>query len=199
MPARMSAHAPTCLHALAAEPAHPPATVIRPPAPGEEAALAALMRTMEAHYGVSVGDGVAEKAAATLCRGQGPGLCLVAPSDEGSGEGLLGAVFFTELFPGAGLAPVFYMKDLFVLPAARGQGHGAALVRAVAALARQRGIGRVEWTTGTDNLAARRFYAGLGASQPAKVCLQLDEAGIARLAVGTPVAGTLDPAAETRD
>jgi GNAT superfamily N-acetyltransferase len=191
----MSAHAPTCRHALAAEPAHPPATVIRPPAPGEEAALAALMRAMEAHYGVSVGDGVAEKAAATLCRGQGPGLCLVAAS----GEGLLGAVFFAELFPGAGLAPVFYMKDLFVLPAARGQGHGAALVRAVAALARQRGIGRVEWTTGTDNLAARRFYAGLGASQPAKVCLQLDEAGIARLAVGTPVAGTLDPAAETRD
>ena len=82
MPARMSAHAPTCRHALAAEPAHPPATVIRPPAPGEEAALAALMRAMEAHYGVSVADGVAERAAATLCRGQGPGLCLVAPSDE---------------------------------------------------------------------------------------------------------------------
>lgn len=179
------------------------AAVTRPPATGEEAALAALMRAMEAHYGVSVADGVAERAAATLCRGQGPGLCLVAPSDEasdeGSGEGLLGAVFFAELFPGAGLAPVFYMKDLFVTLDARGRGIGAALMRAVAAAAQQRGIERVEWTTGVDNLPARRFYDRLGASLPAKVCLQLDRAGIARLAAGAAVAGALDPAAETRD
>jgi GNAT superfamily N-acetyltransferase len=163
--------------------------MVRPPAPGEEAMLAALMRAMEAHYGIAVAPGVAERAAATLCRGEGPGHCLVAPS-EGH---LAGAAFCSDLFPGPGLASVVYLKDLFVMAEARGRGIGAALMRAVAAAAQARGALRLEWATGADNLAARRFYAALGASEPAKICLQLDAAGMARLA------GVLDPAGETRD
>lgn len=165
------------------------ALAIRPPEAGEEAALAGLMRTMEAHYGISVPPGVAEAAATSLCRGEGPGLCLVAHQDGA----LAGVAFFAELFPGPALARVVYLKDLFVHAKARGRGLGAALMQGVARAALARGAARLEWGTGADNLAARRFYGRLGASEPAKVSLHLDAAGMARLAAA------LDPAGETRD
>jgi GNAT superfamily N-acetyltransferase len=51
---------------------------------------------------------------------------------------------------------------MFVEPAARGQGVGAALVEAVAAWARERGIGRVHLGVTTTNLAALKLYHRCG-------------------------------------
>lgn len=54
--------------------------------------------------------------------------------------------------------PVCYLQDLFVDPAARGQGHGRRLIEAVAAAAVARGCGRYYWMTQADNQVARQLY-----------------------------------------
>jgi GNAT superfamily N-acetyltransferase len=59
--------------------------------------------------------------------------------------------------------PTLYLEDLFVRPAARGQGAGRALLQALARIAVQRGCGRMEWTVLDWNQPSIRFYEALGA------------------------------------
>jgi len=59
--------------------------------------------------------------------------------------------------------PGLYLEDLFVRPAARGKGVGAALMAALARIALQRDYGRFEWAVLDWNEPALRFYAALGA------------------------------------
>lgn len=56
-----------------------------------------------------------------------------------------------------------YLEDLYVLPQARGRGHGRALLRYLAGLAVARGCGRFEWTVLDWNTPAIRFYEAMGA------------------------------------
>jgi GNAT superfamily N-acetyltransferase len=56
-----------------------------------------------------------------------------------------------------------YLEDLYVVPQARGQGVGRAMVVWLAALARQRGCGRFEWTVLDWNRRAIDFYRSIGA------------------------------------
>ena len=56
-----------------------------------------------------------------------------------------------------------YLEDLFVIPAARGRGHGTALIRALARRAVARGCGRFEWAVLDWNQPAIDFYRALGA------------------------------------
>lgn len=51
-----------------------------------------------------------------------------------------------------------YLEDLFVDPAARGQGIGRALIEDLATLARAQGWKRLYWNTEITNAAARRLY-----------------------------------------
>lgn len=57
-----------------------------------------------------------------------------------------------------------WLEDLFVVPEARGRGVGKALLKAVAAIAVERGCGRFEWAVLDWNTPAIRFYEGLGAT-----------------------------------
>ncbi len=59
--------------------------------------------------------------------------------------------------------PGLYLEDLFVLPAWRGRGVGKALLARLAALARARGCGRLEWAVLDWNEPAIRFYEEVGA------------------------------------
>ena len=59
--------------------------------------------------------------------------------------------------------PGLYLEDLFVDPAARGRGVGAALMSALARTAVARGYGRFEWSVLDWNKPALEFYAALGA------------------------------------
>ncbi|MBY0514446.1 MAG: GNAT family N-acetyltransferase [Gemmataceae bacterium] len=59
--------------------------------------------------------------------------------------------------------PGIYLEDLFVEPAHRGKGHGKALLAALAALAMERGCGRLEWAVLNWNEPAIQFYKSLGA------------------------------------
>ncbi|MCJ9751761.1 GNAT family N-acetyltransferase [Neorhizobium sp. BETTINA12A] len=51
-----------------------------------------------------------------------------------------------------------YLQDLYVKNTLRGRGTGAALIEAVADLARANGAGRLYWLTQESNAAARRLY-----------------------------------------
>lgn len=60
--------------------------------------------------------------------------------------------------------PGLYLEDLFVIPAARGDGYGKALLKYLAALAQARGCGRFEWRVLDWNEPSIKFYESLGAS-----------------------------------
>lgn len=56
-----------------------------------------------------------------------------------------------------------YLEDLFVYQEARGTGAGAALMSALAAIARENGCRRFEWSVLDWNTPAINFYGKLGA------------------------------------
>ena len=60
-----------------------------------------------------------------------------------------------------------WLEDLFVRDSARGSGVGAALVEAAVRRARERGCGRVELDTSSENAAALALYERFGFSAAA--------------------------------
>jgi len=56
-----------------------------------------------------------------------------------------------------------YLEDLFVLPEHRGKGYGKALLAKLAAIAVERGYGRMEWWCLDWNQPSIDFYKSLGA------------------------------------
>jgi GNAT superfamily N-acetyltransferase len=78
-----------------------------------------------------------------------------------------------------------YLEDLYVVPQARGQGVGRALIAWVAALAKQRGCARFEWTVLDWNRRAIDFYRSIGAEvlPDWRVC-RVTGAALDRLAEG---------------
>ncbi|MDD9379593.1 GNAT family N-acetyltransferase [Streptomyces sp. ZAF1911] len=62
-----------------------------------------------------------------------------------------------------------HMDCLYLAEEARGHGLGAALMDGVAALARELGLGHVEWQTPDWNEGAIRFYDRLGATGKPKL------------------------------
>jgi GNAT superfamily N-acetyltransferase len=72
------------------------------------------------------------------------------------------AVFFHNFSTFLG-RPGIYLEDLFVLPEHRGKGIGKALLLHIAALAQERGCGRLEWAVLDWNFPAIEFYHALGA------------------------------------
>jgi ribosomal protein S18 acetylase RimI-like enzyme len=53
---------------------------------------------------------------------------------------------------------VAYLQDLYVAPQARGRGHAAALIEALAEIGRARGWYKIFWMTQGHNTAAQRLY-----------------------------------------
>ncbi|MCI6055422.1 GNAT family N-acetyltransferase [Dysosmobacter sp.] len=72
------------------------------------------------------------------------------------------ALFFHNFSTFLGRAGL-YLEDLFVLPEVRGRGVGKAILRRLAALAVERGCGRLEWWCLDWNEPSIAFYRSLGA------------------------------------
>ena len=75
------------------------------------------------------------------------------------------AVGFTQLYPSfssVSMARIYILNDLFVSPETRGQGAGAALLRAAADFGRQAGAVRLELATEVTNTTAQAVYEHLG-------------------------------------
>lgn len=91
------------------------------------------------------------------------------------------ALFHTRFSTWLG-RPGLYLEDLFVVEKARGQGVGRRLLARLAAIALDRGWGRVDFHV-LDWNPARRFYERLGLSQHAEwLRYGGDEAALRRLA-----------------
>jgi len=82
---------------------------------------------------------------------------------ERAGRAVGFALYFTT-FSTFLCKPGIHLEDLFVEPAHRGAGIGKALLRRLAALAAERGCGRLEWNVLDWNEPSIRFYESLGAT-----------------------------------
>ena len=72
------------------------------------------------------------------------------------------ALFFHNFSTFLGRAGL-YLEDLYVVPQARGKGLGKALLARLAAIAVERGCGRLEWWCLDWNRPSIDFYLSLGA------------------------------------
>lgn len=72
------------------------------------------------------------------------------------------ALYFHNFSTFLGRAGI-YLEDLFVLPEYRGHGYGKALLQRLAAIAVERGCGRLEWSCLDWNQPSIDFYLSLGA------------------------------------
>ena len=75
-----------------------------------------------------------------------------------SSAGIVGLAHFLYHRSTIQLQPTCYLADLYTADAARGQGVGRALIRAVYEHARLAGSPRVYWQTHETNAVARRLY-----------------------------------------
>jgi Sortase and related acyltransferases len=78
------------------------------------------------------------------------------------GEEMGFALFFHNFSTWLGRAGI-YLEDLFVFPENRGKGYGKALLSHLAAIAVERGCGRLEWSCLDWNTPSIGFYRSLGA------------------------------------
>ena len=72
------------------------------------------------------------------------------------------ALFFHNFSTFVGRAGL-YLEDLYVLPESRGKGYGKVILKRLAAIAAERGCGRMEWVCLDWNKPSIDFYRSLGA------------------------------------
>ena len=90
---------------------------------------------------------------------------------------------FSTVFPGPGLKPGFFLKELFVSKSQRGVGIGKQLLQALSALCLERGLGRVDWTADRTDGPLLNFYDNLGATRKEdKLFYRLDGHALKELA-----------------
>ena len=80
--------------------------------------------------------------------------------EEGEKVGF--ALFFHNFSTFLGRAGI-YLEDLYVKPEYRGKGYGKALLQKLAAIAVERGCGRLEWACLNWNKPSIDFYKSMGA------------------------------------
>ena len=85
---------------------------------------------------------------------------LFVLTQEGKEAGF--ALFFHNFSTFLGRAGI-YLEDLYVRPEYRGRGYGKGLIHRLAALAVERGCGRLEWWCLDWNQPSIDFYLSLGA------------------------------------
>ena len=90
---------------------------------------------------------------------RGDAQLFIARDEQGMAQG------FTQLYPlqsSLALAPAWLLSDLFVLPSARRQGVGEALMNAARAYAEASGACGLQLETAKTNLAGQALYERLG-------------------------------------
>jgi GNAT superfamily N-acetyltransferase len=93
--------------------------------------------------------------------GERPAIFAHLAVDDG-GEAVGFALWFLNYSTWRGRHGI-YLEDLYVTPAARGGGHGKALLTELAKIAEERGYGRFEWSVLDWNTPAIGFYTSIGA------------------------------------
>jgi GNAT superfamily N-acetyltransferase len=152
--------------------------VIRPSLPPDVPALHALIRELARYERLEHAHVGTEEQLRQGLFGERPYCEALVAEDaddaEDAGRRVVGFALFFHNYSTFLAQPGMYLEDLFVLPEHRREGHGRALLRAVARLAVERGCGRFEWAVLRWNEPAIRFYEALGAKP-------LDEWGLFRM------------------
>lgn len=153
--------------------------------PDDAVAIAALLVEVKRHYRQQP-EALAEiEAAVTSWLDAGPGHCLFALARAGGEPAGLATV--AVMRPATGLSGALYMKELFVVPARRGEGIGRRLLAFLAGFCLAEGLERIDFTTETWNEAAIRFYEREGAAiRGEKVAMRFDADGLRALADASP-------------
>ncbi|MDG9702265.1 GNAT family N-acetyltransferase [Streptomyces sp. DH37] len=136
--------------------------MIRPAAPADVPAIHAMIREL-AEYERSLEEARAteEQLRDALFR-ENPAVFALVAEDDRSGEPVGFALWFLNFSTWTGTHGV-YLEDLYVRPAARGAGHGRALLAELARLCVERGYERFQWWVLNWNEPAIGFYKSLGA------------------------------------
>ena len=129
--------------------------------PRDLPALAGLIRELADFEALSHLVQTTPEALAPHLFGERPTAEALVAERDGAVVGF--ALFFTN-FSTFLARPGLYLEDLYVQPAHRGLGIAGALMSRLAALAVERGCGRVEWSVLDWNAGAIRFYEGIGAT-----------------------------------
>ncbi|MBB4348195.1 GNAT family N-acetyltransferase [Aliirhizobium cellulosilyticum] len=138
--------------------------------------LAVLIEEMQAHYEVPC-PARAEIIAGLQARPQGAEI-LVAEREES----VIALCAFSAIYPGPGLNPGIFLKELYVGRTSRGLGVGRSLMRELAALAGRRGLSRIDWTADAQDDRLLAFYDEIGGvAKPEKLFYRLDGEALARL------------------
>ncbi len=140
-----------------------------------------LIDAMDVHYRGAGNTGGAEAAAvmAARCLSEKEGTRFLIATIHGEAAGL---ACFAIIRPGRRHTGLLFLKDLFVVPHARSDGIGRALVAALARYAIDRSIGRIDLTTDTANTGAQRLYDEIGGKRLAKVAYTFEEDALSSLA-----------------
>ncbi len=140
--------------------------VIRPGTPHDVPAIVDFIREL-ADYEKAL-----EKAVATIEQlnaalfGPQPALYAHMACDDVSGEPVGFAIWFLNFSTWRGVHGI-YLEDLYVRPAARGGGHGRALLAELARIAVERGYWGVQWWVldRTELTGSRAFYRRIGGQE----------------------------------
>ncbi len=120
--------------------------------------LAMLFEEMQAHYNVFCPP--RESILENLRNLPVGAEILVAKNDR-----IVGFAAFSGIFPGPGLQPGLFLKELFVSKSQRRNGIGKQLIKALGALCLERGFSRIDWTADCNDAQLLDFYDSLGASR----------------------------------
>jgi GNAT superfamily N-acetyltransferase len=142
--------------------------MIRTAGPADCATILGFIRAL-AEYEKLAHEVVADEAAlrATLFGPRPAAEVLIAEDPDPVGFALYFTSYSTFL-----AKPGLYLEDLFVVPAARSRGIGAALMARLAKIAVERDYGRFEWSVLDWNAPAIEFYRRLGAKPLAEWTVQ---------------------------
>jgi len=137
-----------------------PAISLRPAAREDVPVVARLIRALAEYERLSPECFADEAALASHLFGPRPFAEVLIAQVDGEPAGF--ALFFHN-YSTFLTKPGIYLEDLFVVPERRGLGLGRRLLASLAALAVERGCGRLEWSVLKWNTPAIAFYARLGA------------------------------------
>ena len=134
--------------------------MIRPATPADVPVILDFIQQLAAYEKLSHACVATEDDLAETLFGHRPYAETLIAEADGLPVGL--ALFFHN-YSTFRASPGIYLEDLFVLPGHRGQGHGKALLQALAKLAVERGCARLEWSVLDWNTPSIDFYKSLGA------------------------------------
>ncbi|TVR43871.1 MAG: GNAT family N-acetyltransferase [Planctomycetota bacterium] len=133
---------------------------LRPATPDDAEVLAQLVADLAVYEGLGADNRCTAEALRAELSSSDHALEAIVAELDGR---IVGMATFFQTYSTFAARRGLYLEDIYVVSDCRHRGIGTAILRHIAWLARERGYGRVEWTTLLWNTPAIEFYEKLGA------------------------------------